>query len=640
MSVEQVLQNYLIGKHKKISAEEFCALVERENKNKVINSIFKLIYSEIVYIQKGKNVDKLIDILYYLEILITNFKNVDRNIIMAKLRTVENELNKIEQKNKNRNIKKELWRVRDEINRIRKVRPKNSSGATEYDLVKVLANERGLSFFAEAIRIVPSLAKITDENNTPLIINAIIKYLKSIERGSKKEVQHYKNLISLIMSSKKFSLTNAEKKECLNIIKDYMENQEFQNRIKDNREATTAIKTLTNEIKKHGEKKSNAKQLTSKYNIKTSFNNEIISAAKLAKVPMEGRMTDREVIDAYSISIDKSRTNQIDDCLACRKLPNGNWELIVSIASILSYFPYKSKIVQEAISRNQAIYLPFGLKENDKKYRTIIPIFPPEFSIDKGSLVEGEKRFARSYIFEIDPKGNVVSERFVKSIVTNNKKLSYQEANNILKNGTKNKKLYETLTNLKEVTDIIGTKIVGSDFYSKVKEYSADPSGLRVNNRESEKIVYQATLLTGARVGEWFARNNYPCIYKVFYEDKELKEKLQNMIADLSSLYGRDKYKELYQLISDEYLHAWYDVEGRHDGLGVNHLVHCTSELRRAADVVLEHCLEVCYDKKPTKEELEELAEEVASKVVEINAKQSNIDNFIKEYTLSLKKTA
>ena len=146
--------------------------------------------------------------------------------------------------------------------------------------------------------------------------------------------------------------------------------------------------------------------------------------------------------------------------------------------------------------------------------------------------------------------------------------------------------------------------------------------------------------MTGVRVGEWFARNNYPCIYKVFYEDKELKAKLQNMISDLSSMDGGDKFKELYQLVSDDYPYAWYDVKGRHDGLGVNHFVHCTSELRRAADIVLEHCLEVCYDKKPTKEELEELAEEVASKVVEINAKQSNIDNFIKEYTLSLKKTA
>ena len=639
MSVEQVLQNYLIGKHQKISAEEFCTLVERENKNKVINSIFGLIYTEIVYIQKGENADKLIDILYYLEVLITNFKNVDRNSIMRKLKGLEAELSSKIKKNNNKNIRRELWKVKEKICQIKKTKSNDSNATTEYDLVKTLANERGLSFFAEAIRIEPSLAKITDENNTPLIINAITKYLKSIERGSKKEIIYYENLISLIMSSKLFSLTSAEKEKCLSIIKNYMENKEFQDRLKGNREATDAIRTLTNRIKKHGEKKSTINQLTSKYNIKTTFNNEIEKAAGLAKIPMKGQMTDREVIDAYSISIDRSHTKQIDDCLACRKLPNGNWELIVSAASILSYFPYKSKIVQEAISRNQAIYLDSSLKENDGRYKTIFSIFPRDFSINKGPLVEGEKRFARSYIFEIDPKGNVVSERFVKSIITNNKKLSYQEANNILKNGTSNKKLFETLNNLKEVTDIIGTKIIGSD-YLKSKDYSTDTSRLRVNNRESEKIVYQAKLLTGVRVGEWFARNNYPCIYKVFYEDKELKAKLQNMISDLSSMDGGDKFKELYQLVSDDYPYAWYDVKGRHDGLGVNHFVHCTSELRRAADIVLEHCLEVCYDKKPTKEELEELAEEVASKVVEINAKQSNIDNFIKEYTLSLKKTA
>ena len=99
---------------------------------------------------------------------------------MRKLKSLEAELSPKIKKNNNKNIRRELWKVKEKICQIKETKSNDSNATTEYDLVKTLANERGLSFFAEAIRIEPSLAKITDENNTPLIINAITKYLKSM----------------------------------------------------------------------------------------------------------------------------------------------------------------------------------------------------------------------------------------------------------------------------------------------------------------------------------------------------------------------------------------------------------------------------------------------------------------------------
>ena len=85
-------------------------------------------------------------------------------------------------------------------------------------------------------------------------------------------------------------------------------------------------------------------------------------------------------------------------------------------------------------------------------------------------------------------------------------------------------------------------------------------------------------------------------------------------------------------MIEGIYPRGWYAMEGRHSGLNLDHYCHCTSLLRRAADIVVEHALEVCYDQDPTEEDLQKLREEIADKVVEINARQSPIDYFIQDY--------
>ena len=87
-----------------------------------------------------------------------------------------------------------------------------------------------------------------------------------------------------------------------------------------------------------------------------------------------------------------------------------------------------------------------------------------------------------------------------------------------------------------------------------------------------------------------------------------------------------------YKLIEGIYPRGWYDKEGSHDGLCLDHYCHCTSALRRAADIVVEHALEVCYDKEPTEEELQKLQEEIEKRAQQINSKQGPIEWFLKDY--------
>ena len=343
-------------------------------------------------------------------------------------------------------------------------------------------------------------------------------------------------------------------------------------------------------------------------------------------------MTGREVVDDYTITIDKEGAIEVDDALTCKILPNGNYLLGVHIASVLGYFPYESSVVQEAISRYRSIYLPVKYQEKEDDYDRVIPIFPYSFSAQTASLIPGESKLARSYFFEIDKKGNIVREEFKKTIVKSDMKATYEQIDDVLRKGSKNKELEELVNCLQGVTEIIDRKYKVSEIYEKVKNNADDFNELPVKNIGSQKIINKIMLLTGNRVANFFAEHNYPCLYRVHEVNENNIIKLQAMIDNLNKTYGGEQYEQLFRVISGIYPKGWYDLKGSHYGMGLEHYCHCTSGLRRAADIVVEHALEVCYDKEPTVEDLKKLKHEIELIVGRINSKQARIEWFIKDY--------
>ena len=93
----------------------------------------------------------------------------------------------------------------------------------------------------------------------------------------------------------------------------------------------------------------------------------------LLKIPVPGN-TNRYIVDDYAVTIDKEGAIEIDDALSCRKLPNGNYLLGVHIASPLGYFPYESKFMKEALSRNKSIYLPSKYQTTEDDFQKTLDI--------------------------------------------------------------------------------------------------------------------------------------------------------------------------------------------------------------------------------------------------------------------------
>ena len=580
MNIEKALRNYLNRKGPKIKYDDFCVYCEN-NADAAINVLFKLANEEIDTMTDSKTLDRVVEVLKYVELIIGNCDDANRKIVNRKIVKLTEKLTRIQIEEYKRfsnmnKIKSEFNKVKRELEVLLDLCEKKDT--KQYNFMQYLIEEsKNIEYLEYTIKKMPALVNVKDKDEVPLFRNLVKSYLESIIDYNEENVLYYGNLITLIMSQKSFTLSDIEKRKCLEEVYKCINKMSFnKKKQKKNASKLELLKKLTDIIKGNSEKYLDIEEIASKYNIEINFSDTLLEKVHLNKTASEGYMSGRKEIDDYIISMDGDTAVEIDDALSCKKLPNGNYLLGVHIASVLGYFPYESEIVQNAITRNQSIYLPH-------RYQT-------------------------------------------KSDDFNN------EANKIIAHGTKDEQLQNTINNLLEVTKILDKKYVSTELYDKIKENVSDTSELRVKRIGSENIVYQSMLLTGNRVAEYFNRNGFPLLYRVHYVNEENNRKLEAMIDNLNRTYKGNQFKNLYQLIEGIYPKGWYAEEGRHTGLDLDHYCHCTSVLRRAADIIVEHALEICYDKEPTKEELEQLKEEIATKVVEINAKQTPIEYFLKEY--------
>lgn len=636
MNIEKALSNYLQRKGPKISDRDFCTYVENTDKD-IVNVIFKLINDEIDTIDEKKELDRVVEVIRLLELIMSNGAEVKRKVVSRKIKKLNEKMDRImlENRSKFSNPKK----INSEFNKVRRALDSlgeinEAEDSKQFSFMKFLIEEtRNVTYLEYTLKKMPSLANVRDKEEVSLFRNLIIRYLQCIMEENEEDTLYFKNLITLLRTQRSFTLTEQEKKKCLEEVYKMLDKMNITKRAqKSNSKKIAQLSKLVEYLKGSTNEKKDVQSVASKYNIEVFFNPNVLEKAKLTGESKEGEMTGREVVDDYVISIDGPGAIEIDDGVSCKKLPNGNYLLGVHIASVLGHFDYDSDIVQQAIERGQSIYLSTKYQQKKDDYESVIPLFPYSFSADKGSLLENEPRLARSYYFEIDKDGNIVNERFKKSIVRNNKQLTYNDVNRIIEKGTSDPQLAEVIDNLQEVTARIEKRFSVDSLYEMIKENTDEYSSLRVGASKSENIIYRAMLLTGTRVAEYFSKMNLPMIYRVHYIDEDKNQKIRDMLDTLNKTYGTDSFKNLYQLIEGVYPKGWYQNEGRHSGLDLDHYCHCTSPLRRAPDIVVEHLLEECYDKTPTEEEIEKLREEVASKIVEINSKISIIDYFVKEY--------
>ncbi len=306
-----------------------------------------------------------------------------------------------------------------------------------------------------------------------------------------------------------------------------------------------------------------------------------------------------DLSDLYTFTIDGLFTTDFDDALSFEPDDSGGGTLGVHITDAASLLPPGDALDTEAMERATTLYMP------DVR----IPMLPPELSEDALSLRQDETRPGISCLARVDAQGNILGFEFMRSILKVHKRLTYDEADQMLEAGD------PRLNGLLAVCDALRHKrgqagayflplpevLVGVDEEFQVRVRLLDRDGA------SREMVAETAILANTLVGRFLDEQGVPGLYRTQPEPREPIEE-----GDPDNLFLHFKQRRLLNPVD------LTTKSGKHSSLGVDHYTHATSPIRRYLDLVMQRQLAAVLAGKPpaySQRELEEVAMQVQPNV-------------------------
>jgi DIS3-like exonuclease 2 len=122
------------------------------------------------------------------------------------------------------------------------------------------------------------------------------------------------------------------------------------------------------------------------------------------------------------ISVDPETARDLDDALSISKTAEGNFEVGIHIADVTYFVSPGTALDAEAASRTTSTYL----------VQRVIPMLPGLLSQDLCSLNPGVDRLAFSALVTLNPRGEVIAERFTRSVIRSDCRLAYAQAQKMI----------------------------------------------------------------------------------------------------------------------------------------------------------------------------------------------------------------
>jgi len=316
-------------------------------------------------------------------------------------------------------------------------------------------------------------------------------------------------------------------------------------------------------------------------------------------------------------TIDPDDAKDYDDAVSLQVVTDGSFKLGVHIADVSFFVPEKSFTDIEAFTRGTSIYMP----------GKSIPMLPHKLTNSICSLVENKNRLTFSIIINLSAEAELLSYSLHKSVIKSKKRLTYGDANELIKNYAKSKNendhLSKSLSQMNELAKQLAQKRKekGSiDFDSAEPHFELDNNGnvLSITAREmldSNHLIEEFMLLANRLVTDSISsiKPELPFIYRVHdqppadkinelrkilkyfgYAIKRTKKINPKMYQTILENIKNDKNKFLLNdTIIRSMAKAVYSVKNiGHFGLGFDLYTHFTSPIRRYPDLVVHRLLE------------------------------------------------
>ena len=380
--------------------------------------------------------------------------------------------------------------------------------------------------------------------------------------------------------------------------------------------------------------------ILAEYDFPLDFPTEVEEEAKKIRKPTKKEMAARrDFRDVTTFTIDPADAKDFDDALSYRELPNGHVEVGVHIADVSYYVKPGSAIDREAYERGTSVYL----------VDRTIPMLPEKLCNEVCSLRQDEDKLCFSVVMEIEiqnSKFKIVNTWMGKTVIRSNRRMAYEEAQEIIEAGVApdGSAVGEAILKLHTLATILRTARYRNgaiNFESQEVKFQLDenakPIGVYIKeSKEANWLIEEFMLLANKSVAEWAGkstsqqvnkstRNNKnsltrrpvdPLTFVYRVHDEPNPEKLNTFVEFVAKLGFSMKttsrkalaesYNRLFENIAgrgEEHMvdtiairtmsKAYYSTENiGHYGLAFPYYTHFTSPIRRYPDLMVHRLLE------------------------------------------------
>jgi ribonuclease R len=378
---------------------------------------------------------------------------------------------------------------------------------------------------------------------------------------------------------------------------------------------------------KAGRYNTEIKSIIHQYHLPGQFDVNCIGQARLAAAQFDPEKQGawQDITDKIIITIDPPDAKDFDDAISIEKDSQGNTVLGVHIADVSRFVTQDSPLDEEAKARGNSVYLP----------GKTIPMLPEILSNGICSLQPDQKRFAKSVYITYDRQGNILSRSFANSVICSKQRLTYLQADRILKGHTKDTspEVIELLKDMEALSraieqrrrkngmihlDLPETELVFDKAGQVVDAHPAD-------NSYPHTIIEMFMVEANDAVASLLDRLNVPFMRRIHPEPDVMSMKnLTRLIKAFGFTLPRNPDRRVIQdllaavedtdcsfavnlAVLRSFEKAQYaPLHIGHYALASTHYCHFTSPIRRYADLMVHRTLEFYLQNKPAPKEQEQ----------------------------------